>query len=89
MANAWNQVGTLMGPKGDKGATGDAGPKGGSVRVASIIVPSDGEVAFSALSPSDGVQVGDLVLDANGSVYPFRRWIRAGLPPESVPPSTV
>lgn len=71
MANAWNQVGTLMGPKGDKGVTGDAGPKGGSVRVASINIPPEGEVAFSALSPSDGVQVGDLVLDAKGSVYPI------------------
>ena len=71
MTNTWNQVGTLMGPKGDKGATGDAGPKGGSVRVASISVPAGGDVAFSALSPSDGVQVGDLVLDAKGSVYPI------------------
>lgn len=71
MANTWNQVGTLKGPKGDKGATGDAGPKGGSVRVASISVPAGGNVAFSALSPSDGVQVGDLVLDAKGSVYPI------------------
>lgn len=60
-----------MGPKGDKGATGDAGPKGGSVRVASINIPPEGEVSFSALSPSDGVQVGDLVLDAKGSVYPI------------------
>ena len=71
MANAWNQVGTLKGPKGDKGATGDAGPKGGSVRVVSVNIPSEGEVAFSALSPSDGVQVSDLVLDAKGSVYPI------------------
>ena len=50
---------------------GNAGPKGGSVRVASVNIPSEGEVAFSALSPSDGVQVGDLVLDAKGSVYPI------------------
>lgn len=71
MANTWNQVGTLKGPKGDKGAPGDAGPKGGSVRVASISVPTGGDVAFSALSPSDGVQVGDLVLDTKGSVYPI------------------
>lgn len=71
MTNTWNQVGTLKGPKGDKGATGDAGPKGGSVRVASISVPAGGDVAFSALSPSDGVQVGYLVLDAKGSVYPI------------------
>lgn len=71
MTNTWNQVGTLKGPKGDKGATGDIGPKGGSVRVASISVPAGGDVAFSALSPSDGVQVGDLVLDAKGSVYPI------------------
>lgn len=69
MANAWNQVGTLMGPQGPRGATGATGAKGGSVRVASIDVRSNSDVAFSALKPADGVQVGDVVIDANGDVY--------------------
>ena len=69
MANTWNQVGTLRGPQGERGATGATGAKGGSVRVASISVPAGGDVAFSALSPSDGVQVGDVVLDKDGSLF--------------------
>lgn len=69
MANAWNQVGTLKGPQGPKGETGATGAKGGSVRVASIDVKDNSDVAFSALAPSDGVQVGDVVIDANGDVY--------------------
>lgn len=69
MANTWNQVGTLMGPQGPKGATGATGAKGGSVRVAGIDVKDNSDVAFSALAPSDGVQVGDVIIDANGDVY--------------------
>lgn len=69
MANAWNQVGTLMGPQGPRGATGATGARGGSVRVANIDVKSNSDVAFSALKPADGVQVGDVVIDANGDVY--------------------
>lgn len=69
MANTWNQVGTLMGPQGPKGATGATGAKGGSVRVANIDVKSNTDVAFSALKPADGVQVGDVIIDANGDVY--------------------
>lgn len=69
MANTWNQVGTLMGPQGPRGATGATGAKGGSVRVANIDVKSNSDIAFSALKPADGVQVGDVVIDANGDVY--------------------
>lgn len=69
MANTWNQVGTLMGPQGPRGATGATGAKGGSVRVANIDVRSNSDVAFSALKPADGVQVGDVVIDSNGDVY--------------------
>ena len=69
MANTWNQVGTLQGPQGPRGEQGLAGAKGGSVRIANIDVLSNSDVAFSALAPSDGVQVGDTVIDANGDVY--------------------
>lgn len=69
MANTWNQVGTLVGPQGPQGKTGATGAKGGSVRVASIDVKSNSDVAFSTLAPSDGVQVGDVVIDANGDIY--------------------
>ena len=69
MANTWNQVGTLQGPQGPRGEQGLAGAKGGSVRIANIDVLSNSDVAFSALSPSDGVQVGDSIVDTRGDVY--------------------
>ena len=69
MANTWNQVGTLRGPQGPKGATGATGAKGGSVRIANIDVKNNSDVAFSTLKPADGVQVGDVIIDANGDVY--------------------
>lgn len=69
MANTWNQVGTLKGPKGDRGETGPRGEKGGGVRIATVDVADNSDVAFSALTPSDGVKVGDVVLDAMGQAY--------------------
>ena len=69
MALSWNQVGVLKGPKGDAGQTGPKGEKGGSVRIATVDVSSNSDVAFSALTPSDGVKVGDVVFDAKGEVY--------------------
>lgn len=72
MANAWNQVGTLKGPqgqRGEKGEKGDAGAAGKSVRLASIDVGSNTDVAFTALSPATNVAVGDTVIDAKGEMY--------------------
>lgn len=69
MALSWSQVGTLKGPQGERGSTGPQGEKGGGVRVASIDVSPNSDVAFSALTPSDGVKVGDVVFDARGEVY--------------------
>lgn len=69
MALSWNQVGVLKGPKGDVGQTGPKGEKGGSVRIATVDVTDNSDVAFSALTPSDGVKVGDVILDAMGQAY--------------------
>lgn len=69
MANTWNQVGTLRGPQGEKGDPGATGAKGGSVRIANVDVQSNADVAFSALAPTDGVQVGDVIVDSKGDVY--------------------
>lgn len=69
MALSWNQVGVLKGPKGDAGQTGPKGEKGGSVRIATVDVTDNSDVAFSALMPSDGVKVGDLVIDTMGQAY--------------------
>lgn len=69
MALSWNQVGVLKGPKGDAGQTGPRGEKGGSVRIATVDVTDNSDVAFSALTPSDGVKVGDVIFDAMGQAY--------------------
>lgn len=69
MALSWNQVGALKGPQGQRGETGPQGEKGGSVRIATVDVTDNSDVAFSALTPSDGVKVGDVVLDAMGQAY--------------------
>ena len=69
MALSWNQVGTLKGPKGDRGEAGPQGERGGSVRIATVDVADNSDVAFSALTPSDGVKVGDVVIDAMGQAY--------------------
>ena len=69
MALSWSQVGTLKGPKGDAGQTGPQGEKGGSVRIATVDVTDNSDIAFSALTPSDGVKAGDLVIDAMGQAY--------------------
>ena len=69
MALSWNQVGTLKGPQGPRGETGPRGERGGSVRIATVDVTDNSDVAFSALTPSDGVKVGDVVIDATGQAY--------------------
>lgn len=72
MANQWNKLGSLRGPQGPAGAAGPAGAQGAagkSVRIANIDVMSNSDVAFSALSPADGVAVGDTVVDTKGDVY--------------------
>lgn len=57
MTNTWNQVGTLKGPKGDKGATGDAGPG----------------ITFGQGAPTASSQVGAVYIDtADGfKVYQY------------------
>lgn len=65
----WVPKGSLKGPKGDAGDQGPKGDSGRSVRVARIDVTDNSDVAFSSLSPSDGIAVGDTVVDAAGDVY--------------------
>lgn len=69
MAVQWVQQFNIKGPQGPKGEPGAAGAKGGSTRIASIDVTANSDVAFSALSPSDGVQVGDIVMDNSGELF--------------------
>ena len=70
MANSWNLQGSLRGPQGPRGERGATGAAGGSVRAASVDVQDNSDVSLDVISPSTGVQPGDLVVDARGEVYP-------------------
>lgn len=63
MANAWNQVGTLMGPQGPRGPTGPTGPKG-----------ADGtSVTAGTGAPSGVAVVGSVYIDAStGNLYTYK-----------------
>ena len=66
MANAWNQVGTLMGPKGEKGDKGDTGPKGAQG-------PAGPGITFGQGAPTEASQEGAVYIDtADGfKVYQY------------------
>ena len=69
MPNAWNLQGNLRGPQGPQGERGATGAAGKSLRVASTDVQDTSEVSIEVITPSTGVQVGDLVMDAAGQLY--------------------
>lgn len=70
MAQQWVQKGSLKGPKGDKGDAGEQGAAGKSVRHAKASVSGGSDVAFGSIVPSEGIQAGDTIVDADGSVFP-------------------
>ena len=69
MANAWNLQGSLRGPQGPQGERGPTGAAGKSLRVASVDVQDNSDVSMDVITPSTGIQVGDLVMDAAGDLY--------------------
>lgn len=69
MANSWNLQGSLRGPQGPQGERGPTGAAGKSLRVASTDVQDNSDVSMDVITPSTGVQVGDLVMDAKGELY--------------------
>lgn len=69
MANAWNLQGSLRGPAGPQGERGATGAAGKSLRVASTDVQDNSDVSVDVITPSTGIQVGDLVMDAAGQLY--------------------
>ena len=68
MAQQWVQKGNLKGPKGDQGAKGPAGAAGKSVRHAKTSVSGGSDVAYGSIVPSEGIQAGDTIVDADESV---------------------
>lgn len=60
MANTWNQVGTLRGPQGERGATGPKGADGTSVTAGTG-------------APSGTAMVGSVYIDAStGNLYTYK-----------------
>lgn len=57
------------GATGPKGATGATGPAGKSQRVATVNIQSDTDVNKSDIANSDGIAVGDYIVDTNGDAY--------------------
>lgn len=69
MALTWVEKGSLKGQKGDHGDTGPKGEAGYAYRTANIAVTSGATVLLTNISPSEGIQVGDTIVDANGDLW--------------------
>lgn len=70
MALTWTQKGSLRGPAGQKGETGATGLTGAGYRTCSVTLSADADVDTSNISPSAGLQIGDLLVDPTGAVFP-------------------
>lgn len=70
MALTWTQKGSLRGPAGQKGDAGDPGATGAGYRTCSVTLSADADVDTSNISPSAGLQIGDLLVDPTGAVFP-------------------
>lgn len=70
MALTWTQKGSLRGPAGAKGDAGDPGATGAGYRTCSVTLTADSDVDTSNITPSAGLQIGDLLVDPTGAVFP-------------------
>ena len=70
MALQWNQKGNLRGPMGPQGEPGADGKTGAGYRTADIDLQANSTVQLSAIHPATGIQVGDLLVDPQGDVFP-------------------
>lgn len=70
MALTWTQKGSLRGPAGQKGDAGDPGATGAGYRTCSVTLTADSDVDVSNITPSAGLQIGDLLVDPTGAVFP-------------------
>lgn len=69
MALQWTQKGSLKGPQGVQGDAGPQGPKGAGFRTCAVDLQANSDVALSNITPSDGIAVGDLLVDPQGDVW--------------------
>lgn len=70
MTLRWTQKGNLRGPVGQKGEQGEDGRAGAGYRTTDVDLQANATVQLSAIHPSTGVQVGDLLVDPQGDVFP-------------------
>lgn len=70
MALQWTQKGNLRGPMGPQGELGADGKTGAGYRTADVDLQANSTVQLSAIHPSTGIQVGDLLVDPQGDVFP-------------------
>ena len=70
MALTWTQKGNLKGPQGETGAQGAPGEPGASYRACTVNLTANTSVSTSNIVPSAGIQVGDLLTDPTGAVFP-------------------
>ena len=69
MATTWVEKGNLRGPKGDTGATGEKGDVGVGFRSANIELSASASVPLTNITPSDGIQTGDTLVDSVGALW--------------------
>lgn len=69
MALTWVEKGTLKGPKGEPGANGEKGDAGVGFRSANIELSSGASVQLTNITPSDGIQTGDTLVDSVGALW--------------------
>lgn len=69
MALKWVEKGTLKGPQGIPGEKGADGAQGVGFRSCDIALSASASVQLTNITPSDGIKVGDTLVDVNGALW--------------------
>ena len=69
MALKWVEKGTLKGPQGPAGEKGADGAQGVGFRSCNISISSSASVPLTNITPSDGIKVGDTLVDVDGALW--------------------
>lgn len=69
MALKWVEKGTLRGPQGVPGEKGADGAQGVGFRSCNIALSVSASVPLTNITPSDGIKVGDTLVDVNGALW--------------------
>ena len=69
MALKWVEKGTLKGPQGIPGEKGADGAQGVGFRSCNIALSASASVPLTNITPSDGIKVGDTLVDVDGALW--------------------